>query len=194
MMKKIKLTLIALAVVLIGTAIVAVLRLTKDDHLTVGTDTEIDVTPTQIMSIKAIGEWEFLSISAEELVDTVRKGLISNDELARIYYGTLRLGVDMRQVTPGWITTNGDSVMVVLPKVGLLDKAFIDEARTKSFYESGRWTAADREALYKKAYRQMKAHCLTRENLQAAEANGHEQFTRMMQSMGYKNIKVTFEK
>ena len=194
MMKKIKLTLIALAVVLIATAIVAVLRLTKDDHLTVGTDTEIDVTPTQIVSIKAIGEWEFLSISAEELVDTVRKGLISNDELARIYYGTLRLGVDMRQVTPGWITTNGDSVMVVLPKVGLLDKAFIDEARTKSFYESGRWTAADREALYKKAYRQMKAHCLTRENLQAAEANGHEQFTRMMLSMGYKNIKVTFEK
>jgi len=194
MMKKIKLTLIALAVVLIATAIVAVLRLTKDDHLTVGTDTEIDVTPTQIVSIKAIGEWEFLSISAEELVDTVRKGLISNDELARIYYGTLRLGVDMRQVTPGWITVNGDSVVVELPKVDLLDKAFIDEARTKSFFESGKWSAADREALYKKAYRQMKAHCLTRENLQAAEANGHDQFTRMMQSMGYKNVKVTFSK
>ena len=146
------------------------------------------------MSIKAIGEWEFLSVSAEELVDTVRKGLFSNDELARIYYGTLRLGIDMHQVTPGWITASGDSVVVELPKVGLLDKAFIDEARTKSFFESGKWSAADREALYKKAYRQMKTHCLTKENLQAAEANGHEQFTRMMQSMGYKNVKVKFAK
>ena len=177
-MKKIKLSIIILAVVLLVAAIVALLRLNRNNHLSFGTDSEIDVTPTQIVSI----------------VDTVRKGLFSNDELARIYFGTLRLGIDMRQVTPGWITTNGDSVVMVLPKVGLLDKAFIDEARTKSFFESGKWSAADREALYKKAYRQMKAHCLTQENLQAAEANGHEQFTRMMQSMGYKNVKVKFEK
>lgn len=122
-MKKIKLSIIILAVVLLVAAIVALLRLNRNNHLSFGTDSEIDVTPTQIVSIKAIGEWEFLSVSAEELVDTVRKGLFSNDELARIYFGTLRLGIDMRQVTPGWITTNGDSVVVVLPKVGLLDKA-----------------------------------------------------------------------
>ena len=160
-MKKIKLSIIILAVVLLVAAIVALLRLNRNNHLSFGTDSEIDVTPTQIVSIKAIGEWEFLSVSAEELVDTVRKGLFSNDELARIYFGTLRLGIDMRQVTPGWITASGDSVVVELPKVGLLDKAFIDEARTKSFFESGKWSAADREALYKKAYRQMKTHCLT---------------------------------
>ena len=29
--------------------------LTKDDHISLGSDTQIDVTPTQIMSIKAIG-------------------------------------------------------------------------------------------------------------------------------------------
>ena len=129
-MKKVKMIIIGLVVILVVAAVVGLLRLTKNDHLSFGTDPEIDVTPTQIVSIKAIGEWEFLSVSAEELVDTVRKGLFSNDELARIYYGTLRLGVDMRQVTPGWITVNGDSVVVDLPKVDLLDLAFIDEART----------------------------------------------------------------
>ena len=164
-MKKIKLSIIILAVVLVVAAVLALLRLNRNNHLSFGTDSEIDVTPTQIVSIKAIGEWEFLSVSAEELVDTVRKGLFSNDELARIYFGTLRLGIDMRQVTPGWITASGDSVVVELPKVGLLDKAFIDEARTKSFYESGKWINY-----------------------------GHEQFTRMMQSMGYKNVKVKFAK
>jgi hypothetical protein len=167
--------------------------LTKDDHISLGSDTQIDVTPTQIMSIKAIGEWEFLAVNAEELVDTVRKGFFSDDELVRIYYGTLRLGIDMSQLEPEWIEASGDSVMLMLPKVGLLDTDFIDEARTKPFFESGKWKPEDKEAMYKKAYRQMKAHCLTNENLQAAEANGEEQMRNMMRSMGYKNIKITWK-
>ena len=167
--------------------------LTKDDDIDFGTDTAIGITPTQIQSIKAIGEWEFLAVSAEELVDTVRKGLLMNDELARIYYGTLRLGINMHQVKPGWMEVRGDSVTMVLPTIGLLDKDFIDEARTKSFYESGSWKSADREALYKKAYRMMRQHCMTNENLRAAEANGEEQFRNMLRSMGYKHVRITFE-
>jgi hypothetical protein len=169
-------------------------NLTKNDHLAFGPDDEIDMTPTQIQSIKAIGEWEFLSVSAEELVDTTRKRLLTKDELARIYYGTLRLGVNMNQTKPGWIETKGDSVTIILPKVRLLDKDFIDEARTKPFYESGTWTPEDREALYKKAYRMMTQHCLSKENLQAAEVNGREQFRNMMLAMGYKHVNITFEK
>ena len=168
--------------------------LTEGDHFSFGSDDQIDVTPTQIMSIKAIGEWEFLSVNAEELVDTVRKGFFSDDELARIYYGTLRLGIDMSQLEAGWIETSGDSVTLLLPQVGLLDAAFIDEARTKSFFESGKWSPEDKEAMYKKAYAQMKAHCLTKENLQAAEANGEEQMRNMMRSIGFKNVKITWKK
>ena len=132
-------------------------------------------------------------MSAEELVDTVRKGIFRNDELVRIYYGTLRLGVNMHHVKPGWLQANGDSVTVSLPQVGLLDKDFIDEARTKPFYEVGSWKPADRETLYKKAYRQMLSHCLTKENLQAAKVNGEAQFRSMMRSLGYKNVNIVFE-
>lgn len=189
----IKITITILAVVLLLAGFFWLRGLTKDDHFTVGSDTQIDVTPTQIMSIKAIGEWEFLAVNAEELVDTVRKGFFTDDQLARIYYGTLRLGIDMSQLEPEWITVSGDSVTLLLPKVGLLDTDFIDEARTKPFFESGRWDAEAKEALYKKAYRQMKTHCLTKENLQAAQANGEEQMRNMMQSMGYKNIKITWK-
>ena len=188
-----KITIAILAVVLLLAGFFWLRDLTKNDHFTVGSDTQIDVTPTQIMSIKAIGEWEFLSINAEELVDTVRKGFFSNDELARIYYGTLRIGIDMSQLDPDWIEAKDDSVVLLLPKVGLLDAAFIDEARTKSFFESGKWSPEDKEAMYKKAYKQMKAHCLTKENLQAAEANGEEQMRNMMRSMGFKNIKITWK-
>ena len=165
----------------------------KDNHLGLEVNSEINVTPEQIQRIKSIGEWEFLSISDEELVDTVRKGLFKDDQLVRIYYGTLRLGVNLQHVKDGWIKTQGDTVSVTLPKVGLLDEQFIDEARTKAFYESGKWTPKDREALYHKAHRQMKAHCLTPQNLTSAENNADTQFRRMMKAMGYNNISIRFE-
>lgn len=187
---------IGISIIVVGLLIAVIMwvkSITKGNYVAFGADTAIDVTPTQIQSIKDIGEWEFLSVSAEELVDTVRKGFFTNDELVRIYYGTLRLGVNMHQVEPGWLTAKGDSVIMKLPKIGLLDKDFIDEARTKSFYESGSWKPTDRDALYKKAYRQMLNHCLTKENLQAAEVNADQQLRNMMQSMGYKNIKIVFK-
>ena len=189
----IKIGMVAAVAVLLIAVSFWLKSVTKDSHVDFGTDTAIDMTPTQIQSIKAIGEWEFLSVSAEELVDTVRKGLFRDDELVRIYYGTLRLGVNMHQVKRGWLQVAGDSVTVTLPQVGLLDKDFIDEARTKPFYEVGSWKPADRETLYKKAYRQMQKHCLTKENLQAAKVNGEAQFRSMMRSMGYKHVKIVFE-
>ena len=159
----------------------------KDNHLSLETEEGINVTPEQIQSIRDIGQWEFLSISNEELVDTMRKGLLSDDQLVRIYYGTLRLGFDMKDVK---IETQGDTVIVTVPRVGLLDKEFIDETRTKAFYESGKWTAEDREALYRKAQRQMIAHALTPQNLQSAQDNADMQLRRMMRAMGFKGVEV----
>jgi hypothetical protein len=154
---------------------------------------EIDLTPEQITSIEAIGEWEFLAIANEELVDTTRKGFFSNDHLVRIYYGTVRLGIDMKNVEPGWIETEGDSIVVTLPQPDLLDKHFIDEAKTKSFFESGKWSQKDREQLYQKAYRQMLVHCLTPENLRTARENGEAQFSRMMKTMGYEHVSIRWK-
>ena len=196
-MKTLNLLRMGLALFVAALLIVAIFwlrSLSKDNHIDFGTDDQIDVTPTQIQSIKAIGEWEFLAVSTEEMVDTIRKGFLSNDELVRIYYGTARLGVNMHQVEPGWIKTSGDTVVMTLPKIGLLDKDFIDEARTKSFYESGKWKPADREALYRKAYARMGKHCMTKENIRTAELNAQRQMENMMRSMGYKHIAITFKK
>lgn len=43
----------------------------------------------------------------------------------------------MNRVTGEWAQAHGDTVTLRLPAVHLLDKNFIDEARTKVFYESG---------------------------------------------------------
>jgi hypothetical protein len=74
-----------------------------------------------------------------------------------------------------------------------LDDDFIDEARTKSFHESGRWKGEDREALYQQARRQMLKNCLTKENLRKAEENGEAQVRRMMQSLGYQHVNIRFQ-
>ena len=187
--------------ILVATAIIAVIliavwlyRSLGDARLEMGADNSIELTPTQIESIKAVGEWEFLSISTEELVDTTRKRLFSDDQLVRIYYGTLRLGINMHQVEPGWLEAYGDSVRLMLPKIGLLDRDFIDEARTKSFFESGSWKPEDREALYRQAHESMLKHGLTKENLTAAETNAREQITSLMHAMGYRKVTITFQK
>ena len=185
---------VAAAIIVVVLLAVWLYRSLGDARLEVGADDSIGLTPTQIESIKAVGEWEFLSVSTEELIDTTRKRLFSDDQLVRIYYGTLRLGVNMKQVEPGWIQQRNDTLFLTRPKVGLLDRDFIDEARTKSFFESGTWKAEDREALYKRAYRKMIAHCLTPANLSTAEDNARDSFRKMLRSMGYQNIEITFGK
>ena len=191
--KSFKMGIILLGISLIIVAAFWLRNCTKSDYIEIGADDTIDATPTQIQSIKAIGEWEVLSVNLEELTDTVRKGFFSNDELSRIYYGTLRLGINMHQVEPGWLTAEGDSVRLLLPPVALLDRDFIDEARTKPFFETGTWKPEDREALYRQAHERMLQHGLTKENLAAAEDNAREQITSLMRAMGFRKVTITFK-
>jgi hypothetical protein len=189
------LSLAAIGIILILLVLLVgwIYRDIKTTRLRIGADQQIDITPQQIQSIKEIGEWEFLSISDEEMVDTIRHGIFSDDHLVRIYYGTMRLGVNLKQVEPGWIVTRGDTIEITLPQISLLDHDFIDEARTKSFYESGSWTAKDREAMLRKAYQMMLRRGLTRQNLQIAEQNGQGQVRQVMQGMGFKHVKILYK-
>ena len=164
----------------------------KDNHLEMGIDDGINVTPEQIQHIQTIGQWEFLSISNEELVDTTRKGIFTDDHLARIYYGTVRLGIDMQKMDSTWITTQGDSVTLWLPRPAILDNNFIDEARTKSFHESGRWTARDRET-HRRAQQRMLRYSLTPQNIETARKNGDAQMRRLMLSMGYQHVNIQWK-
>lgn len=186
------LLLAALVVILLIAGTIA--YLTHDNHLSVDSQGQLRITPTQIQSIRDIGQWEFLSVSDEELIDTVRHGFFGDDELVRIYYGTLRIGIDLHETKKGWIRHEGDTIRVVLPPVRLLDDDFIDEARTRSFFESGTWTAADREAMYQRAKRAMKQRCLTEANYKSARQNAAAQMRQLLQSMGFGTVAVRFAK
>ena len=45
----------------------------KNSSLSIGVDEKIDCTPNIVDRMRAIGQWEFLTDSDEELIDTVRK-------------------------------------------------------------------------------------------------------------------------
>lgn len=188
--KRVKLILIAIGVIVAILFLWWLIRGVQQTEISLEADHHIDVTPQQIESIRAIGQWEFLAISNEELVDTTRKGFFSDDHLARIYYGTVRLGIDMQKMDSTWITVQGDSITLWLPRPALLDKEFIDEARTKSFHESGHWTAQDRETLYRRAQQRMLRYSLTPQNIETARKNGDVQMRRLMQSMGYQHVNI----
>lgn len=153
-------------------------------------DEKIDITPSQIRSIEQIGEWSFLEINDEELIDTIRHGFFSDDELVRIYYGTLRLGINLKEAHEGWLAMQNDTLCAILPPVRLLDNNFIDETRTRSFIETGKWTHHDRKAMYNRAVQRMRRRCLTKKNYKSARDNARVQFEQMLRSMGYDKVRV----
>lgn len=188
-MKRIQITIILALVILIGGFLY---WLNKDNSVSLKEEEKLSLSPTQVRSIEAIGQWEFLSISDEELVDTVRRGFFGDAQLVRIYYGTLRLGIDMKDAKEGWIRVEGDSIICTLPPIKLLDNNFIDEAKTKSFFEEGKWTGKDRQDMYNRAYEAMKRRCLTKNNIKSAENNAQQQFFNMLKTMGYTNVSIRF--
>lgn len=184
---KIKILVIGFIVII---ATVLLWQFTHSTEINIAKEGKMEITPVEVEKIRSIGQWEFLSISDEEIVDTIRHGFFGDDELSRIYYGTLRLGIDLRETKDDWITMDNDTVVVKLPAVKLLDNNFIDEARTKSFIEDGKWTESDRAALTRKAIAMMRKRCLTKQNYDKAQANAKEQMTMLLKSMGKKYVRI----
>ena len=189
-MRKIKIIIVLFLLIIIGGGLY---WLCKDNSVSIATEEKTTLSPTQIESIEAIGQWEFLTVNDEELIDTTRHGFFGDDQLVRIYYGTLRLGIDLKDAKDEWLHADNDSVVCTLPPIKLLDNNFIDEAKTQSFFEEGKWTGADRQAMYDRAYTQMKRRCMSPANIKTAQENAKVQFGEMLKAMGVKNAKVDFE-
>ncbi len=176
--------------VLVVAAVFLIKRALSDQHVEITHNQEISVTPVVMESIRNTGQWVFMEIADEELVDTVRHGFFGDDELARVYYGTLRLGFDMQQYKEEWLSVRGDTLIATLPPIGLVDDNFLDEARTRSFYESGKWSEQDRAAMAEQAKAKMRQRCLSKANLASARKNARTQLWTMFHALGFKNIRI----
>ena len=186
-----RITFFVLLVALIGYgAMVAYRTLTNSND---AVDKPIEQSPEEIMRLQAIGQWEFLSVAAEELVERHYSGLMSERDLVCIYRGTLRIGVDMRKLPSDWVEMKERSAILHLPQPSLLDENFLDESRTTVFFEQGVFRPEERDAMRTEAKDKMKQRAMTAENLSIARRNAEAQFQKLFLAMGYEDVVVEFD-
>lgn len=186
-----RITLFVLLVALIGYgAMVAYRTLTNSND---AVEKPIEQSPEEIVRLQAIGQWEFLSVEAEELVERHYSGLMSERDLVCIYRGTLRIGVDMRKLPSDWVEMKERSAILHLPQPSLLDEDFLDESRTTVFFEQGIFRPEERDAMRTEAKEKMKKRAMTAENLSIARRNAEAQFQKLFLAMGYEDVVVEFE-
>jgi hypothetical protein len=186
-----RITFFILLVALIGYgAMVAYRTLTNSND---AVDKPIEQSPEEIMRLQAIGQWEFLSVEAEELVERHYSGLMSERDLVCIYRGTLRIGVDMRKLPSDWVEMKERSAILHLPQPSLLDENFLDESRTTVFFEQGVFRPEERDAMRTEAKDKMKQRAMTTENLSIARRNAEAQFQKLFLAMGYEDVVVEFD-
>lgn len=186
-----RITLFVLLVALIGYgAMVAYRTLTNSND---AVEKPIEQSPEEIVRLQAIGQWEFLSVEAEELVERHYSGLMSERDLVCIYRGTLRIGIDMRKLPSDWVEMQGRNAILHLPQPTLLDEDFLDESRTTVFFEQGVFRPDERDAVRTEAKDKMKKRAMTAENLSIARRNAEAQFQKLFLAMGYEDVVVEFD-
>lgn len=185
---RITLILIALAFIAYG-GMVIYRNLTSTNT---AVDAPIATSPEEIVHLRSIGQWEFLSVESEELVERHHTGLMSDRDLICIYRGTLRVGVDLRKLPENWVEVKGRNAIVHLPQPSLLDENFLDESRTTVFIEQGLFRAEEREAMIAEAKNKMKQRALSTDNLSIARRNAESQFQKLFLAMEYEDVIVEF--
>ena len=186
-----RITLFVLLVALIGYgAMVAYRTLTNSND---AVEKPIEQSPEEIVRLQAIGQWEFLSVEAEELVERHYSGLMSERDLVCIYRGTLRIGIDMGKLPSDWVEMKERSAILHLPQPSLLDENFLDESRTTVFFEQGVFRPEERDAMRTEAKDKMKQRAMTAENLSIARRNAEAQFQKLFLAMGYEDVVVEFD-
>ena len=186
-----RITFFVLLVALIGYGVMVAYRTLTNSNDAV--EKPIEQSPEEIMRLQAIGQWEFLSVEAEELVERHYSGLMSERDLVCIYRGTLRIGVDMRKLPSDWVEMKERSAILHLPQPSLLDENFLDESRTTVFFEQGVFRPEERDAMRTEAKDKMKQRAMTAENLSIARRNAEAQFQKLFLAMGYEDVVVEFD-
>lgn len=187
----------AVLYICIAAAIVVVaIYLYRSTSISVEKEKKIGITPQQIDDIRRISQWEFLTVEDEELIDTIaHRFLVPDRRLTKIYHGKLRLGIDLSNASPEWVSVKTDSIVrvsITLPPPILLDNNFIDDAATVSFHQSGYWDAAARGQMKRRAEMKMKAYALTSENLKRVEEAASRRFTEIFHALGADTVSINF--
>jgi hypothetical protein len=105
----------------------------------------------------------------------------------------MRLGIDFQELNEKAVKVDGDSIRLTLPPVKLLDDDFIDEALTKTFYETGTWDGASHKSMYNEARQNMIKYGMSHDNILHTRELAEAQMRQLLQGLGFNRITILFE-
>lgn len=148
-------------------------------------------TPSQLEEIRSIRELEVAHFDCEELYEFKREGRIFDDELTKVYYAKLRIGIDLSEVKESDIEKGEKKIKITLPDVRLLNEGkMLDFSRT--FSESGDIDNELRREASKAAEEWIVEKYVTEEVIQNARRSVASYIENYLRSIGYEEIEVVF--
>lgn len=152
--------------------------------------------PVTIRDIAKTEQLKVLSAHKEILASMhrVKSGLLkdSEDKIYVIYPATLHFGFDLSECDTSSIQTMGDTVLVKLPPVKILNKdgKSVDEAAKRTAIEEGTWSAQEMTELRGRAEALMRRYCEYDSCYARAEKTGKSMVRTMLLSLGYGHVEV----
>lgn len=154
----------------------------------------------QITDLSKTAKLKVLSIYKEVIISQYRQErgfLFSQNEyqIHSIYPGRIDLGFDLTKCDDDWIVTDGDTVIVSLPPVEILNKDawYIDETKKQTPIEDGTWTTADYNTMAQRANALIRRTCELEDCYKQAETQGFKVVTNLLKTFGYKNLKINIK-
>ena len=147
-----------------------------------------DISPT--MQLRT------LSIQKELLVSQYRANpwYIGDDEIHVVYPGRIDLGFDLSKCREDWLQVEGDTTIVYMPPVEILNANSNYTGLADVKIEVGKWQAADMNLLHDRANAQMLRSCEAEDCYRRAEELGAKVLTELLTSFGYQNITVSIDR
>ena len=161
---------------------------------------QVEVGHIQLSDLSKTEKMKILSMYKEVVVSQYRQGLSffygqSTAEIHSIYPGRIDIGFDLSKCDENWISTEGDTVVVNLPPVEILNKDswYIDEAKRQTPIEEGSWTAADYTKMARRANALIKRTCELEDCYKQAEAQGFKVVANLLRAFGYQNMRINIQ-
>ena len=136
-----------------------------------------------------------LTIQKELLVSQYRQNpwYQGDDEIHVVYPGRIDLGFDLSRCGDDWLQVVGDSTLVHMPAVEILNAKSNYTGLADVKIEVGKWQPDDMNRLHDRANAMMLRSCEAEDCYRRAEELGAKALTDLLSSFGYHNITVSID-
>lgn len=160
----------------------------------------VEVGHIQISDLSKTEKLKVLTMYKEVIVSQYKqeRGRLfgtNNYQIHSIYPGRVDIGFDLSKCEDNWITMEGDTAIVNLPAVEILNKDnwLIDETKKRTPIETGKWSSTDYDKMARRANAMIKRNCELDNCYVLAEEQGFKVVSNLLNALGYDNIKINIQ-